>query len=124
MNIGQAVASCFDQYATFSGRASRAEFWQFYLFCMMGSGIASGIGHASDPHIGHRVATLLVIAVDLALLPPFLAAGCRRLHDTGRSGWWQLVALTGIGVILLIVFWAQPPKPKALKHAPANADPA
>ncbi|RYF53877.1 MAG: DUF805 domain-containing protein, partial [Comamonadaceae bacterium] len=39
---------------------------------------------------------------------PELAVGTRRLHDIGRSGWWQLLLLTGIGFLLLLVWWAQP----------------
>ncbi len=47
----------------------------------------------------------------LAMLLPQLAVGARRLHDTGKSGWWQLLLLIPlIGTIVLIVFWAQPPK--------------
>jgi uncharacterized membrane protein YhaH (DUF805 family) len=44
--------------------------------------------------------------VTLAFVLPLLAAGCRRLHDIGRTGWWQLLLLTGIGTIVLIVWWA------------------
>jgi uncharacterized membrane protein YhaH (DUF805 family) len=46
----------------------------------------------------------------LATILPQLAVGARRLHDTGRSGWWQLLLITVIGTIILIVFWAQPSK--------------
>ena len=46
--------------------------------------------------------------VSLALLLPGLAVGTRRLHDIGKSGWWQLILLTGIGLLLLIYWWVQP----------------
>ena len=46
--------------------------------------------------------------VSLALLLPALAVGARRLHDIGRSGWWQLLIMTGIGILLLIYWWVQP----------------
>ena len=54
-----------------------------------------------------------VIVIDrvedaLALLLPALAVGARRLHDIGRSGWWQLLSLTGIGTLVLIYWWVQP----------------
>ncbi|EMY67904.1 PF05656 domain protein [Leptospira vanthielii serovar Holland str. Waz Holland = ATCC 700522] len=41
------------------------------------------------------------------MLLPSLSVGARRLHDTGKSGWWQLIGITGIGVLVLIFFWAQ-----------------
>ena len=46
--------------------------------------------------------------VSIALLLLALAVGARRLHDIGRSGWWQLLTLTGIGVLVLIYWWVQP----------------
>ena len=96
MNFGQAISTCFAKYATFSGRASRAEFWWFFLFQILVSIVASMLGDV--------VAGL----VSLALLLPALAVGARRLHDIGRSGWWQLIMLTVIGLLLLIYWWVQP----------------
>lgn len=46
--------------------------------------------------------------INLALLLPALAVGTRRLHDIGKSGWWQLIMLTVIGLLLLIYWWVQP----------------
>ena len=46
----------------------------------------------------------------LAVLLPDLAVGARRLHDTGKSGWWQLLLIVPLGVIVLIVFWVQESK--------------
>ena len=96
MNFGQAISTCFSKYATFSGRASRPEFWWFFLFQILVSMAASMLGDV--------VAGL----VSLALLLPALAVGARRLHDIGKSGWWQLIMLTVIGLLLLIYWWAQP----------------
>jgi len=96
MNFGQAISTCFAKYATFSGRASRPEFWWFFLFQILVSMAASMLGDV--------VAGL----VSLALLLPALAVGARRLHDIGRSGWWQLIMLTVIGLLLLIYWWVQP----------------
>ena len=96
MNFGQAISTCFSNYATFSGRASRPEFWWFFLFQILVSMAASMLGDV--------VAGL----VSLALLLPALAVGARRLHDIGRSGWWQLIMLTVIGLLLLIYWWVQP----------------
>ena len=96
MNFGQAISVCLSKYATFTGRASRSEFWWFVLFQILVS-LAAGM-------LGNVVGGL----VNLALLLPSLAVGARRLHDIGKSGWWQLITLTGIGIFLLIYWWVQP----------------
>lgn len=96
MDFVSAVKSCFAQYAGFSGRATRSEFWWFFLFQVIVLVIASVLGD------------IVNLLVSLALLLPALAVGARRLHDVGRSGWWQLLVLTGIGVLLLIFWWVQP----------------
>ena len=96
MNFTQAISTCFAKYATFSGRALRPEFWWFFLFQIL---ISIGASMISET---------LSALFSLALLLPALAVGARRLHDIGRSGWWQLIALTGIGLLLLIYWWVQP----------------
>lgn len=96
MNFGQAIATCLRNYGTFSGRAPRAEFWWFFLFQFLLS-VAAGI-------LSEKFGSL----VNLALLLPALAVGTRRLHDIGRTGWWQLLMLTGIGLLVLIYWWVQP----------------
>ncbi|MGE0496784.1 MAG: DUF805 domain-containing protein [Ramlibacter sp.] len=98
MNFGQSISICLSKYATFSGRASRPEYWWFFLFQILVS-VAAGV--VSDKLSG---------LVSLALLLPALAVGARRLHDIGRSGWWQLLLITGIGFFVLVYFWAQPAK--------------
>ncbi|MFC6282645.1 MULTISPECIES: DUF805 domain-containing protein [Polaromonas] len=96
MNFGQAISTCFSKYATFSGRASRSEFWWFMLFEVILLGVTSAI---SD---------ILYGIVALALVLPVLAVGARRLHDIGRTGWWQLLSLTIIGSLVLLYWFVQP----------------
>ncbi|MDP2257290.1 MAG: DUF805 domain-containing protein [Polaromonas sp.] len=96
MNFSQAISSCLRNYATFSGRAPRSEFWWFFLFQLLVS-VAATL-------LSEKFGSL----VNLALLLPALAVGARRLHDIGKSGWWQLLMLTGIGLLLLIYWWVQP----------------
>jgi uncharacterized membrane protein YhaH (DUF805 family) len=99
MTFIDAVTTCFKKYAAFDGTASRSEFWWFFLFQFGANFIISLI----SPKLG--------VAVSLALFLPSIAVGCRRLHDTGRSGWLQLICLIPIiGWIVLVVFWAQDSK--------------
>jgi uncharacterized membrane protein YhaH (DUF805 family) len=108
MTFTQSITTCFSKYATFSGRASRSEFWWFYLFSLLlqwGATIVGAIlfigGSGSDMAIG---ADLLGGIVSLVLLMPSLTVSARRLHDIGRSGWWLLIAFTIIGIFVLL-YW-------------------
>ncbi|MCM1301041.1 MAG: DUF805 domain-containing protein [Alistipes senegalensis] len=88
-----------DHYADFNGRATRTEFWMFVLFNWIASIIIGIIGWALG-------ISWLSTIYGLAVLVPMLAVGARRLHDTGRSGWWWLICLVPvIGFIWLIVLW-------------------
>ena len=111
MNFRIAIIKCFMLYAIFSGRAKRAEFWWFFLFCMivglMGSVIDAAL--SLDAAIGgNGVFTTLI---QLATFLPSIAVGSRRLHDTNRSGWWQLLwIVVFIGWIPLIIWLASTSK--------------
>lgn len=76
MNFGDAIKKCFQNYANFNGRASRAEYWWFYLFVLITSLI---------PIVG--------LIASLATLIPIIAAGVRRMHDVGKSGWFLLIPI-------------------------------
>ncbi|MDT0277269.1 DUF805 domain-containing protein [Blastococcus goldschmidtiae] len=118
MDIGTAVRSVLTQYAVFTGRARRSEFWWFVLASFLASIVTSVIDVAigSEVYAGTGIFSLLL---SLALLIPSLAVGARRLHDTGKSGWWQLIWLTGIGIIVLIVLWALDGHPGPNQHGPS-----
>lgn len=89
------------KYADFSGRARRKEYWMFIL-CNLIISIALGI---VDEVLGTAILSLVYA---LAMIVPSISVAARRLHDTGRSGWWQLISLVPlIGIIVLIVFLAQ-----------------
>ncbi len=119
MDFPTAVRTCLSKYATFEGRARRAEFWWFLLFGWLIS-IAAGFldwmlfGRAiMGPDMMDSGMTMMVWRspiqnlVGLALILPGLAVAVRRLHDTDRSGWWWWLCLIPlIGVIILIVWYA------------------
>lgn len=88
-------------YVNFEGRATRPEFWWFFLFNVIVSLILN--------LFGPKVGTTLSGIWSLAILLPYLGLSVRRLHDINKSGWYLLVGLIPIvGWILLIYWWAQP----------------
>jgi uncharacterized membrane protein YhaH (DUF805 family) len=115
MNFQQAVVSGFRNYVGFSGRAARSEFWYWMLFVLL-AGIVTGILDVAifpDNELGPLNAAATVI-----FFLPGLAVGARRLHDRDYSGWWQLIALTGIGMIVLIVWFCLPGTPGPNRFGP------
>ncbi len=108
MGFGQAVSTCFSKYATFSGRARRSEYWYWILFELVVLVVAFGVDNALHltfvKDAGPQVGWIYTIAV-LAMILPGIAVTIRRLHDTGRSGWWWFLSLLcGVGAIILFVF--------------------
>lgn len=100
MTFTDSISTCLKKYATFDGTASVAEYWWFILFTVI---VNFGFSMIS-PKLG--------IVVNLALFVPTIAVACRRLHDTDRSGWLQLLGLIPIiGWIVLLVFLVQDGKP-------------
>ncbi|QNA89915.1 DUF805 domain-containing protein [Massilia sp. Dwa41.01b] len=100
MNFIEAVSLCFKKYATFDGTASRSEYWWFFLFVIVGNFVLG------------QMSSFLSFAFAIATLVPSIAVACRRLHDTDRSGWMQLIWLIPlVGWIILIVFLAQESRP-------------
>lgn len=113
MSFTEAVRTCFSKYVDFTGRASRPEYWWFVLSYLVVYLAAAML----DAAIG--TGGVLAGLVGLAYLLPMLAAGVRRLHDTGRSGWWLLLPLVPIvGSIVLIVFLASPGEPGPNRFGP------
>lgn len=117
MSFGTAIAICLRKYASFGGRASRAEFWWFFLFSCLLSWVASAADAAifGAPY-GQKM--LISCAVSVLLLLPSLGVTARRLHDTGRTGWWMLIGLTIIGIPLILIFCALATKPETNKYGP------
>ena len=99
MSFGQAISTCFSKYAEYKGRASRSEYWWFFLFGTL-LGWAANIADSVAMNESH----VLPAVLNLAFLSPSIAVLVRRLHDKNRSGWWSLIALTGVGIPVLI-YW-------------------
>ena len=106
MDLATSVKVCFKKYATFEGRAQRSEFWYFYLFLLL-LGICTII--IDTGVLGHSIeeeyTPIITLASVITLIPSF-SVSARRLHDINRSGWWVLLYITIIGIILLIVWYA------------------
>lgn len=107
------------KYAVFSGRARRKEYWYFVLFNMIFcfilvfADIFTGLFHEQ---IGFGVLSTLYM---LATLLPSLGVTVRRLHDTGRSGWWILISLVPfIGGLILLIFTLLDSKPGENQYGP------
>ncbi|MFI7586398.1 DUF805 domain-containing protein [Spongisporangium articulatum] len=121
MSFQEAVQTVLTQkYADFSGRARRSEYWWFFLFNLIVSIVASIIDRivGLDGVVGSY--GVLQLLVGLAFLIPGLAVAVRRLHDTGRSGWWVLIAIIPvIGWIVIIVFLALDGEPQPNQYGPS-----
>lgn len=118
MDFMTAVRTCMSKYVDFSGRARRSEFWYFALLSFL-VGIVTSI---LDAILGTDYDTgggLVNTVASLALFLPSLAVAVRRLHDTGRSGWWILIGLIPIvGLILLIVWYCSHTVPGDNQYGP------
>ena len=100
-------------YANFSGRLGLGGYWRFFLINIIIAVVLLVLLRI------HWIFLILYVGYILALLIPGLAAGVRRLHDTGKSGWFVLIALIPIvGPIILIVFLAQKGQPEANQYGP------
>ena len=102
MGFGEAITSCFGKYVTFAGRAARSEYWYFVLFYVVVVVIAAVIDTVVFSAMDFKPLQTIVI---LATFLPLLAVAIRRLHDLDRTGWWYLIVFTGIGAILLFVWY-------------------
>lgn len=103
-----------ENYCNFSGRASRSEFWWFYLFTLI-LGVAVDIVFCWSQNAMNVASGL----IGLALLLPNLGIAVRRLHDIGKSGWWIFISLIPIvGWILLIVWYCKDSQMQPNEYGP------
>jgi uncharacterized membrane protein YhaH (DUF805 family) len=94
MTFVESIKTCFSKYADFTGRASRSEYWWWFLFVLLAT-VATSI-------VSEKLSALFSLAVML----PGLAVGARRLHDIDKSGWFQLLYLIPVIGWIIVVYWA------------------
>ncbi|MCK0196708.1 DUF805 domain-containing protein [Ancylobacter sp. 6x-1] len=111
MGFTQAISSVLGQYVSITGRAPRSEYWWWVLFTVLLNAVASIVDTAlfgpytllayGDAHIFTPIQSLL----GLFLLMPSITVAIRRFHDLDRTGWWLLLTFTGIGAIIVTVWF-------------------
>ena len=128
MSFGTAISSGFSNLANFSGRSSRSAFWWWYLLLFILSIVVANIVGAILNSLvadGMTVAGLSLwswlVAVIFQLL--IIGVGCRRLHDSGKTGWFQLLLVFPcVGNIILIILWALPGSQGDNRYGPKPAE--
>ena len=101
LSFTEAVGTCFRKYFDFTGRARGSEYWYFLLFVVVVS-IATTI--LDIILLGYDDNGPIYLISSVVLFIPQISAATRRLHDTGRSGWWQLLYFTIIGSFW-VLYW-------------------
>ena len=119
MNLIESVKHCYKNYSNFKGRATRSEFWYFYLFFYLTIFLLALIsGIIKEGEVMFVIGVIFV----LGSLIPFAAVTARRLHDVGKSGWWQVLGaipyVNIIGVIVLIFWWCSEGEKKKNFYGP------
>jgi uncharacterized membrane protein YhaH (DUF805 family) len=109
----EAIRACFDKYVTFSGRASRSEYWYFVLFTLLATAAAALLDRLFGT-MGDDGTGVLSGLLGLALLLPGLAVTSRRFHDAGWSFWWWLLTLVPVvGFVFVLYVAISRPEPGA-----------
>jgi uncharacterized membrane protein YhaH (DUF805 family) len=85
----ESVKGTLSKYAVFSGKATRKEYWTFYLFYLVLNFAAGFVG-----------SSLVENLVTLGLITPLVACGARRMHDVGKSGWFQLIPFYNLYLLI------------------------
>ncbi len=128
MGFGTAIATCMSKFVTFRGRASRSEYWFFYLFFLLsivGAVILDlALGTDIQDEDGEFGGGLVFWLTVLVLILPLVSALVRRLHDTDRSGWWYWIGLIPlVGAILLLVWTCTRGTSGTNRFGPDSLDP-
>ena len=130
MDFQKALRSFWKRYRDFRGRSRRSEYWFIQLFLVV-TNIAVAIidlalmGWDVDRFIANGGGGIVGLVWILVTIVPALAVLVRRLHDTGKSGWWALVGLLPlVGAIVLLVFTVTDSSPGENKFGPSPKESA
>ena len=120
MSFKESIVNVFQNYANFSGRARRSEYWYFTLFIFLVSAVLSGLNAAvfgTDAQM--TIFTVVQSLFSLATLIPSIAVTVRRLHDIGKSGWFYfLILIPVVGSIILLVWECKDSEPGTNVYGP------
>ncbi len=122
MNFTAAIRSFWSRFADFKGRSRRSEYWYVQLFLVVTNLAVAGIDLALmdgdvDRFIANGGGGIVGLIWVFATIVPALAVLIRRLHDTGKTGWWALVGfIPFVGAIVLLVFTVTDSSPGENKY--------
>lgn len=103
MAFEESVEHVFSNYFNAKGRASRSEYWWWYLFTILASIAVSLLGVIFDYFTGIEfISTILTWGLSILILIPSICVRIRRYHDINRSGWWILCPI----VCFIFLFFA------------------
>lgn len=125
MKFGQALKSFWSNYTNFRGRSRRSEYWFAQLFLVVTNLAAAAIDFALmdgdvDRFIANGGGGIVGLIWIFATIIPAIAVLIRRLHDTGRVGWWSLIGLIPVaGAIVLLVFTVEDSQAKENLYGPS-----
>ena len=105
----EAVGRCLRKYFVVSGRASRAEFWWWQLSLLLALGGILVLAYLGDRAAPHGALGMAYLVLQLGSVVPQITVTTRRLHDIGRSGWWQLIGLVPAVGPLVMLWWMVKP---------------
>jgi len=125
MRFAEAIKSFWTKYATFKGRSRRSEYWWIQLFLVLTNLAVAAIDLALmngdvERFIANGGGGIVGLVWILATIVPALAVLVRRLHDTGKTGWWALIGFVPIvGAVILLVFTVLDSEVPENKHGPS-----
>lgn len=127
MGFFAAIGHGFAHYADFQGRARRSEYWCWTLFVTLVTIVTLyAAGAAAQPKSGTALSGLIglgLLAFYLAIILPSLAVTVRRLHDSGKSGWWYLLTFLPFGGFVVLIFTLLDSEPGPNRFGPSPKTP-